>query len=128
MKLNNETKVGILAIVAILVLILGFNFLKGSSVFSKAPVLYAEFSNIGTLQKSNTVKINGLDIGTVANLTPKDNEVSRIVAEIHLNRDYRIPSSSVAVINETPLSPTSINIVKGPGNTFWSLEIPFARM
>ena len=33
MKLRNETKVGILAIAAIVVLVLGFNFLKGQNVF-----------------------------------------------------------------------------------------------
>src|SRR4030095_6181823 len=72
MKLSNETKVGLLAIVAILVLVLGFNFLKGKSLFSKTPVLFAEFSNIGSLEKSNSVKINGLPVGSVYNMVPKD--------------------------------------------------------
>ena len=55
MKLSNETKVGLLAIVAIVVLVLGFNFLKGSSVFSSPPTLYAKFADIGSLEKSNPV-------------------------------------------------------------------------
>jgi phospholipid/cholesterol/gamma-HCH transport system substrate-binding protein len=118
MKLNNETKVGLLAIIAIVVLILGFNFLRGSSVFSKAPVLYAEFPNIGGLQKSNPVRINGLDVGTVANLTPKDNEVNRIIAEIHLTREINIPQGSIAVINEPPLGTPYINIAKGPSKAY----------
>jgi phospholipid/cholesterol/gamma-HCH transport system substrate-binding protein len=119
MKLSNETKVGLLAIVSILLLIVGFNFLKGSKVFSRTPVLYAEFPNIGGLQKSNPVKINGLDVGTVYNLTPKDNEVTRIIAEIHLNRDFNIPTNSVAMINEPPLGSPFINIAKGPATTYF---------
>ena len=91
MKLSNETKVGLLAIVAILVLVLGFNFLKGKSLFSKTPVLFAEFSNIGSLEKSNSVKINGLPVGSVYNMVPKDQEVNKIVVEIHLSRDISIP-------------------------------------
>jgi phospholipid/cholesterol/gamma-HCH transport system substrate-binding protein len=121
MKLNNETKVGILAIVSIVVLIFGFNFLKGSNVFSKTPVLFAEFSNIGGLQKSNPVKINGLDIGTVYNLTPKDNEVNSIIAEIHLTREVNIPRTSVAVISTPALGTAFINIAKGPGNAYLAL-------
>ena len=65
MKISNEAKVGILAIVAIIVLVIGFNFLKGNKVFSKTPVLYARFVNLGSLEKSNQVKINGLPVGTV---------------------------------------------------------------
>ena len=68
MKFSNETKVGILAIVAIVILVLGFNFLKGTSIFSKPPTLFAKFADIGTLEKSNPVKINGLAVGTVVHV------------------------------------------------------------
>jgi len=71
MKLSNETKVGILAIVAIVVLVLGFNFLKGQNVFSKPPVLYAVFTNVGSLDKSNQVKINGLPVGSGESEEPR---------------------------------------------------------
>ena len=33
MKINNETKIGVMAVIGILFLILGFNFLKGKSSF-----------------------------------------------------------------------------------------------
>ena len=35
MKVSNETKVGILTILALTILILGFNFLKGKDVLTK---------------------------------------------------------------------------------------------
>ena len=35
MKLNNETKIGILAVVGVAVFILGYNFLKGKNIFKK---------------------------------------------------------------------------------------------
>jgi phospholipid/cholesterol/gamma-HCH transport system substrate-binding protein len=34
MKITNETKVGVLAAVAITILIIGYSFLKGNDVFS----------------------------------------------------------------------------------------------
>ncbi|GAA4330596.1 MlaD family protein [Flaviaesturariibacter amylovorans] len=118
MKISNEAKVGILAIAAILVLVLGFNFLKGKKVFGKSPVLYAEFSNLGALQKSNPVKINGLDIGTAYDFRPKDKEVSAVIVEIHLTRDVVIPKDSKAFIEGNPLGISSIVISKGQSNAF----------
>lgn len=118
MKLSNETKVGLLAIAAIATLVLGFNFLKGQQVFSKPFTLYAVFQNVGSLEKSNTVKINGLPIGTVYNVVPADKEVDNIIVEIHLTRDVVIPKNSVALIDATPLSSTFINVEKGNMNSY----------
>jgi phospholipid/cholesterol/gamma-HCH transport system substrate-binding protein len=118
MKLSNETKVGILAIAAIVILVLGFNFLKGQSVFSKSPVLYASFLNVGSLEKSNTVKINGLPVGTVYTIKQADKEVNNIIVEIHLTRDIDIPKNSVAFIDAGLLNSSFINIEKGDVHTY----------
>ena len=119
MKLSNETKVGILTIAAIILLVLGFNFLKGTNVFSKPPVFYAKFADIGTLDKSNPVKINGLQVGTVYNLHQSDKEVDSIVVEIHLTRDISIPRNSVAFIDGSILGSAFIKIEKSDANTYY---------
>lgn len=119
MKLSNETKVGLLALVAIIVLVLGFNFLKGQNVFSKPPVLYARFENVGSLDKSNPVKINGLPVGTVFNIAQGDEEVNSVLVEIHLTRDIRIPNNSIAFIDASLLGTSFINIEKGPSNAYY---------
>ena len=124
MKLSNETKVGLLAIIAILILVLGFNFLKGKNLFSKPPVIYAVFHNIGSLEKSNLVKINGLPIGTVYNFGPADKEVNNIIVELHLSREVSIPKNSVAFIDGSVLGASFINIDKGNANVFLNSVIP----
>lgn len=118
MKLNNETKVGILAIAAILALVLGFNFLKGKSVFNRAPAIYAVFKQIGSLQKSNEVKINGLPVGTVYDFKPVDKEVNGILVEIHLTRDITIPKNSIAFIDGALVGSSYISIDKGTANAY----------
>src|SRR5215217_4009975 len=118
MKLNNETKVGILAIVAILALVLGFNFLKGKSLFNKAPAIYAVFEQIGSLQKSNEVKINGLPVGTVFDYAPVDKEVNGIIVEIHLTRNISIPANSIAFIDGALVGSSYISIEKGTANNY----------
>lgn len=118
MKLSNETKVGLLAIAAIVVLVLGFNFLKGQNVFSRPPVLYAVFSNVGSLDKSNQVKINGLPVGSVYNIKQADQEVNNIIVEIHLSRNIKIPKSSIAFIDAGLLNSSFVNIEKGDGHVY----------
>lgn len=113
MKINNETKVGVLAIVSVVLLILGFNFLKGKSLFHKEPVLYAIFPKLGSLEKSNLVKINGLDVGTVFDFKPIDKQVNGIIVELHLNRDIDIPHNSVALIDKDLVGSAYITIEKG---------------
>jgi phospholipid/cholesterol/gamma-HCH transport system substrate-binding protein len=118
MKLSNETKVGVLAVAAILVLILGFNFLKGQNVFSRPPVLYAKFPDVGGLEKSNQVKINGLPVGTVYAIKQADKEVNNILVEIHLTRDIEIPKNSIAFIDAGLLNSAFINIEKGDQHVY----------
>jgi phospholipid/cholesterol/gamma-HCH transport system substrate-binding protein len=121
MKITNEAKVGVLAIVAILVLVLGFNFLKGKKLIGKDPTLFAVFTNLGPLQKSNEVKIGGYPIGKVYSFHPSDKEISSIIVEIHLSEDVRIPTNSTAFIDGSPLGASYITIAKGTSNNFLKL-------
>lgn len=113
MKISNEVKVGVLAVAAIIVLVIGFNFLKGANVFSKPFTLYARFPNIGSLERSNQVKINGLSVGTVFSFIPADKEVNSIIVELHVNKDIAVPNTSIAFIDGSVLGSAYINIEKG---------------
>ncbi len=121
MKINNETKVGILTIVALTILILGFNFLKGKSLFSKSKKIYAVFKDMGTLEKSNEVKINGLPIGAVYDKKEIDKDVSAIIVTINLTRDINIPDNSVAYIGSGLVGASFIIIEKGDSKTYLKL-------
>ena len=118
MKLSNETKIGILAIVAIAMLILGFNFLKGQSLFDKSDKLHAVFHKIDGLTTSNAVIINGLQIGTVHELKEKDRTLDSIVVTINLSKDIDIPTNSIAYINKDLLGAASIAIELGNGTEY----------
>ena len=118
MKISNETKVGALAVVALALLITGFNFLKGKNVFSHSANIYAVFTDLGPLEKSNQVKINGLPVGTVYTLAPKDKDVSGIVVTINLTKDVNIPKNSVAYITSTLVGTATITIEKGDAKEY----------
>jgi phospholipid/cholesterol/gamma-HCH transport system substrate-binding protein len=113
MKISNETKVGALTAVAITVLILGFNFLKGKSTGGND--IFAVFPNVEKLVVSNPVFINGLQVGKVTNLKEKDKNMSGIVVTITLSKDINIPRNSVATLNSELLGSTGVNIFLGTG-------------
>jgi phospholipid/cholesterol/gamma-HCH transport system substrate-binding protein len=113
MKISNETKVGILTIVALTLLIVGFNFLKGKNIFTHEKHLYAVFGDLGSLKKSNEVKINGLPVGAVYDYTEIDKDLSGIIVTITMKRDVNIPKDSKATIESELLGTTYINIARG---------------
>jgi len=112
MKISNETKVGLLSIVALTALILGFNYLKGKDVFNRTTKVYAVFSKLGSLAKSNEVKINGYTIGTVYAFEPTNKNVDSIKVTISITADVNIPANSVAYISAGLLGSSNITIEK----------------
>lgn len=119
MKISNEFKIGVLAVVAVAGLILGFNFLKGSSAFHKNKKLYARFDNVEGMEVSNAVLINGLQIGSVAAINESDQDLSGgIVVTIALKKDVHIPKNSIGVISSGFISSATIIITKGDDPQF----------
>ncbi|WP_374163972.1 MlaD family protein [Arcticibacter sp. MXS-1] len=101
MKITNETKVGILAAVAIAILVIGYSFLKGNDVFSREQEFYAAYDNVEGLAVSNPVLVNGFQIGRVSALRLMEN--GQILAQLKINPDYEIPLSTIAHLESTSL-------------------------
>ena len=117
MKISNETKVGSLTAISIVLLILGFNFLKGKNLTAKTMRFYAVFGNIQGLASSNAVVINGKQVGTVYS-TDGGQDMRRIIVAISMNQSVNIPDNSVAVISPSILGTTSVEIKLGSSNIY----------
>ncbi|PWT97333.1 MAG: mammalian cell entry protein [Bacteroidetes bacterium] len=113
MKISNETKIGALTAVAITLLILGFNFLKGKPMFQKNTRIYAVFSSVEGLGISNPVMINGLQVGTVFKMQETDENVSGILVTINLHRSINIPKNSVGYVASNLLGTNNLSIKLG---------------
>lgn len=118
MKISNETKVGALTAVAITMLILGFNFLKGKTLFKTGNYLHAKYNDSKGIMISNPVFVNGFQVGSVDDIENLDESLSTIVVTIKLKSNYNIPVNSVATIKENPLGPASIAIVLGDSKQY----------
>ncbi|HNG12253.1 MAG TPA: MCE family protein, partial [Saprospiraceae bacterium] len=66
--MSNEAKIGILAVVAILISIFGYKFLKGQEVFSRTEEYKVEYANVDQLTKAAPVLINGFQVGAVKDI------------------------------------------------------------
>ncbi len=118
MKISNETKVGALTAIAITVLILGFNFLKGKNLTERSDEIYAVFKSVKGVGPANPVLINGLQVGKVAALKEKDKNLSGVIVTINLTKDINIPDNSVASISSDLLGSTSLEIILGDSPNF----------
>jgi phospholipid/cholesterol/gamma-HCH transport system substrate-binding protein len=114
MKISNETKVGSLTAIAITLLVLGFNFLKGRSLLKTGNFLYAKYTDVKGIMPSNPVYANGFQIGSVYDVENENgNDLNNIIVTIKLKTTYNIPDNSIAAINSNPLGSPSLAIHLG---------------
>ncbi len=95
--------IGLSFIVALVLFIWGYNFLKGNDIFGKETVYYAQYNQINGLLNSNPVMINGLRVGKVKSIYFNPDMSGRIMVVITLNNDFPIPENSVARIFSSDL-------------------------
>lgn len=101
MKIRNEVKVGLLAVVALAILIVGYSFLKGNDVFSRDTTFYTVYDRVDGLTVSKPILINGFQIGRVSAMDLMAD--GRIRTTLRVNSDYAIPENTIAKITSTDL-------------------------
>ncbi|MFN6244493.1 MAG: MlaD family protein [Chitinophagaceae bacterium] len=118
MRVSNETKVGALTVIAVTLIIIGFNFLKGKTIFKSGNFIYAKYHDTKGLIVSNPVYVNGYQVGTVFEIENSNAQLSDISVAIKMNDNYQIPTNSIATIQENPLGTNSIYISLGNATTY----------
>lgn len=115
MKISKEVKVGFVSIVAIALLVWGYNYLKGTNLFNANKTVYTEYPFIGGLAKSSPVIVNGFKIGLVSDVYFKDDQSGNLMVELVItDRKLKIPSNSVAnLISLDLLSSKGIGLTLG---------------
>ena len=93
-KVKNELKIGIMVAAAIVLLVLGLNFLKGKNIFSSENEYYTYYDNVQGLQESAIVQLNGLGIGKVATIALQPDKTIKVTFSV--DKDVKIPVGSVA--------------------------------
>lgn len=97
MKLSKEIKTGLLALIAIALIIFGYNFLKGENILEKTRTFYAVYDDVEGLSSSSPVTINGLQVGNVSKIEFLNRE-AKLVVSFNVKNNFEFSKSSVAKI------------------------------
>lgn len=98
MKISKEVRVALFMVVSLVLLYLGFNYLKGIDFFSSRKKYYAVFENVDQLMPSNPVYLNGVSVGRVSDLQINQKR-GIVVVEFEIDSYVRLGDSSVAILN-----------------------------
>ena len=116
-KISKQIKIGFVAIVAILLLIFGINFLKGKNLFDNNRSFYAVYSNIAGLQSGSSVFLNGFSIGVVTEISINPSNIQEIIVLVNIDQQFNIPSNSILkIVNQDLMGTKAINLVLGNSN------------
>ncbi len=102
MKISNEFKIGLMAILVIAASVWGFQFLKGRNIIKASNSYYVRYENIGQLALSSPVLIHGYSVGTVSSIE-LDTDLQTIIATLTLDKGLHVPADAVAMIMSTGL-------------------------
>lgn len=111
MKLTKEIKIALVAIVGILVMYFGINFLKGMNLFSTNNTYFITFDDIQGLGASTPIYADGYKVGTVDGLEYDYKENGPIKVKVDIIKDLRIPQGSKAEIVKDLMGNLQVNLL-----------------
>ena len=114
---TKEVKIALVAIVGIVVLFYGLQFLKGLSLFSNDDSYFVKFDDVSGLSASAPVYANGYKVGVVKDIHYDYNPAGKIVAVLGLDKQMRLTRGSRAELASDLLGNIKINLLLGGNPT-----------
>jgi len=103
MKFRKEVKVGVLAVIGILMSVFSYNYLKGFNLFEKNRSFKIIYEKVDGLSISNPVTLNGFKIGNVKKINFNPDNTKELIVDIIIENDVSFPKTSYAELYETGL-------------------------
>ena len=95
---TKEVQIALVAIVGVVLLFFGMQFLKGLSIFSGGNTYVVKFNDVTGLSASSPVYVNGVKVGTVESLDYDYARPDNILAVIGLDEELNVPQGTTAEI------------------------------
>ena len=118
--MSKEIKVALLAIVAIAILVFGYNFLRGSNILSSDRTYYATYPDVDGLNVGAAVILNGIKVGQVKNLALQPDKNNAVRAALELQKEIVLGDSTVASLGGSLLGSKTITLTLGLSNKIFS--------
>ena len=116
-KFSKEIQIALVAVVGLVVLFFGLQFLKGLTIFSNDSRYFVKFDNISGLSASSPVYANGYRVGVVENIIFDYEKRGDIVAVVGVDKQLRLPKGSFAEIASDLLGNIKLELNFGPDPT-----------
>ncbi len=111
MKITKEIKIALVAIVGILIMYFGINFLKGINLFSTNNYYYMTFKDIQGLGASTPIYADGYKVGTVDAVDFDYAQTGPIKVKADITKELRIPKGSQAEIVKDLMGNLQVNLL-----------------
>lgn len=109
---TKEVTIGLTGVVALIILYLGINFLKGMK-FGANQDYYITFKNAKGLATSSAVFADGYQIGIVNDIQYNYDKPGTVIVKITVDDDVRIPAGTTASLSEGMLGGCTLNMTMG---------------
>ncbi len=109
--ITKEVKIGIASIIALGVVVYGINYLKGIRMFKPSSYFYFKYEDVNALAKSSPVFADGFRVGIVSDISYDYNQRGKVVVEVELDKDMRIPKGSTGELVTEMMGGVRMNIL-----------------
>ncbi len=105
-QMRNEVKIGMAIVIAVLVGVVGFRFMRDVPVFRVGTVLYATYPRVDGLTTGSPITVSGIKVGSVRTMEILDNDSVRV--SFNISGIDGIPKGSIAYIRASDLLGTKV--------------------
>lgn len=113
-NISKEVKIGLLGLVAIVMFVFGYNYLKGTGVFSSTKIITSEYDNVQGLTPASYVQIQGFNVGAVKAIYLSKVHPGKVEVEMTIDKNLSIPiDSKVKIVSLDLLGTKAVSIIKG---------------
>jgi phospholipid/cholesterol/gamma-HCH transport system substrate-binding protein len=132
MKIKTEVKIGIIAVIALVVTYWGLNFLKGRNILRAFDEYVVFYNNIGGLEINSKIFMSGFWVGQVNDIYFTQGRQDELTVILGIRKEYLIPRNSVAELYSADIMGTKAIRIRlseseeyhKPGDTLVSTEKP----
>lgn len=107
---RKEVIIGLIVLIALAILVVGIDYLKGVNIFKASNYYYLSYSNVEGLGVSAPVTVNGFKIGQVREIALDYSRPGKVCVEISLDKNFKVPSTATASLATDLLGTASIKL------------------
>jgi phospholipid/cholesterol/gamma-HCH transport system substrate-binding protein len=103
MTFSKEVKVGLLATITLVIIYVGFNYLKGKDIYATTHIYYTTYSNARGLTTANEVTLNGFQIGRIQQVEILPEQAYQVRVTLAIDKHIKLTNKTVARLESSNL-------------------------